>query len=398
MPKRQNRFNKEAGLFDSPIINPDSSLDKKKSLKKWDDRMTKRWIAIQEVRPEIKYFGVDFENWARDVFGDDTEEFSAAVKLAKKLSKTEALLFTITSMMSEMAKTGEVNTKEARAFEQNFIKLAQDAGFEVDAGMNEVCQCEDGVNCPNGEQCQSCDACELKRQAAPRAAEEDKDKPEEDSEKKENPFFEKEESDQLVDSEPKEEAKKEDSEENSDELGYDMEYSLEQSEGGKYQWKASATGTGYDSIEDAEKDLNHIFKNAIDRMDLEEEVEEQLEEQEELMEDEGSTEFAKSEPVDASKIPAQEIAHQSEFADNNEYPQEIAHQEVTDDDSKAKWLNLNLKDAPNGAFNSLEAAFEEAGIFSRSDLANKTMKVKASSAKLKQILEAQGLVLNRVGE
>lgn len=118
MKNPNNRFSKIAGLFDSPIISPQKSTIERndKPLKKWDETTTRRFIAIQEIRKEIKYFAADFENWARDQFGADAPESDYATKLSKKLNKAEAVLYAITNQMSELAKTGEIPAE--------FVKLA----------------------------------------------------------------------------------------------------------------------------------------------------------------------------------------------------------------------------------------------------------------------------------
>ena len=169
MTQKENRFKRLAGLFDSPIIGPtkDNSLEKKQ-LKKWPEDMTKRFEAIHLIRKELKYFGTDFETWARDQFGVDSEQYTEAIKLARKLSKSEAILYNILNMMTEMAKTGEVSLEKAADFENDFVKLAEAAGFEIGSSLEVKAECLPGCTCPSGAHCPSdplCDTCRSCQQA-----------------------------------------------------------------------------------------------------------------------------------------------------------------------------------------------------------------------------------------
>jgi hypothetical protein len=366
MSDSQNRFKKEAGLFDSPIINPseNNSFQKKKNLKKWDEKMTKRFIALETICPEIKYFSADFESWAREVFESDSEEYSAAIKLARKLSKTESLLYSIISMMTDMAKTGEINSKEVKAFENTFLKLAQDAGFglEVKADCLSGCTCSPDANCPDDEKCDNCKSCMTSRHL------------EKESQSNEFPHQAVDEEAEAENSDPEdftdketEEAATEENKETEEGFDYQMEYSLEKNEAGKFHWQATATGAGYNTIEEAEEDLKHIFKNAIDRMDLEEEIEEQLETEEKAEGQEDLEEEA------------------CDMMAENHHGQEIAHQDLGDSD-KPKWFNKTFNEASEEQLETLEAALEENNIFALLSKKAKTLKIHGSEKEVNNII------------
>lgn len=382
MPNKENRFKKEAGLFDSPVINPENSFSKKKTLKKWDEKMTKRFIALETICPEIKYFAADFESWARDNFEPDSEEYSSAVKLSKKLSKTEALLYNIVSMMTDMSKTGEISPKEAKAFETTFTKLAQDAGFNFNKPEDQEDQinlvAEKESNDSETEEKENKDeSSEEKSETEEKAEDKTEDNKEETQE--ENPF-------ESKDPEDTKDSDKEESDSSNKNLDYQMSYDIQSGENGSINWTATITGTGYSTPEEAEDDLNHIFKNAIDRMDLEEEMEEAEELGTEGLEEEASAYHQDEKPADS-----QEIAHQEKFPEKPSPMHETLHptQDVAQENAigvKPHWMDKTFHEATEDQLLALEAAFEDEGIFALLSSKTKTMKIHGSEQEINSII------------
>jgi hypothetical protein len=390
--KKQNRFSKQAGLFDSPVVNPGAASNsiEKKPAKKWDEVMTKRFIAIQEIRKEIKYFSSDFENWARDNFGLESEEYSEAVKLAKKLSKTEALLYNITNMMTELSKTGALGPNTLKAFDQTFIKLASEAGWEIGAGMTikanclPGCTCGGDAECPDDPKCDACRSCQRARLEKKDASE--TDHPQEVAHKEasscptcgsymeaEAMEGDQETMDMAMGEHVECNCKPEDNCPESrncrycpkcqDEIvaaaepnvDYDMDYTIVHDDT-DVSWTVTINGKGFASLEDAEQNLLDVLGDAINKMDLE--TEDGLDANDSMSEenledlDEGSNHFKSHEEKDSDgdkddkessdnpfekkddkeEKPANRFKKEDDDADNDEDDKEEENDDDEDDE------------------------------------------------------------------
>ena len=417
--KKQNRFNKQAGLFDSPVVNPanaNNSLEKKPT-KKWDEVMTKRFIAIQEIRKEIKYFSSDFENWARDNFGLDSDEFTEATRLSKKLAKTEALLYNITNMMTELSRTGGLSSNTLKAFDQTFVKLAAASGWETEAAITikanclPGCTCGPDAKCPNDHKCDTCKSCQRAR--LEKKDESQTDHPQEVAHKEasscgacgqstdhlEAEAFEgdQETMDMAMGGHVECNCEPDDTCPESRNCrycpkcqgeiiaaaeplkNYDMDYTITHDDE-DVSWAAIIRGNGFATLEDAEQNLLDVLGDAISKMDLE--TEDTLEEE--------SDELSKEElDVLDNEDPDQEQEKnkdnpfekkddkEEKEASYNDHSQENAYTPLHDDANKIRQAQRTMSEgSPRGTWieiklpnskkvKTLESAFEERGIFAQ---------------------------------